>query len=142
MLLLVMLKILKTSPLTLTVKSIASSLASQVYFPESSLEGEWMVSLRMRPSDVKVTFSLPSSSSTPSFSQRTSALSRDTSHSRTRGSPKTGSTTLFICAGRASWTGGSEGHSNTVEIMEEGTLEENGPNIENTKHCCLWTITK
>ena len=96
------------SPVMLTGKSITSSTASQVYFPESPGAGERRVRCRISPSSVMVTLAL-SWISSPSSSQRTTAPGRDTWTSRISGSPDTPSRrSPEPPLGEASFTGGSE----------------------------------
>ena len=96
------------SPVMLTGKSLTSSTASQVYFPESPGAGERSVRRRISLSSVMVTLAL-SWISSPSSSQRTTAPGRDTWTSRTSGSPETPSSlSPEPPLGEASFTGGSE----------------------------------
>lgn len=114
-------------PEILTWKSILSSTASQVYFPESCGVGTWMVRRRMSPSSVMVTL-LFSSISLPFSHHLTSALGRDTSISITIGLPAKLCSLSGVFLGRVSVTGGSEGKG-ALKSLKRVTNDRNAIKI-------------
>lgn len=94
-------------PETLTWKSILSSIASQVYFPESSTDGKLIVSRRMMSSSVIVKLLL-SLISLPFSSHLTIAVGRDTSISKTIGLPTKLSSFSGVSLGRVIVISGSK----------------------------------